>query len=419
MAGFGCSPRSYGSWETAVDDFVNEGDPERVRNTLDGLKWLIGQRLDDVELHLTLLRKYGSAYYALDRYESFAQWLTELHNQIAEHLGKPKLVYKHKNKAPNDSSQTPRYAASRPPPFRATAPPHFGRFPPFLPVVVIVGILCLLFGAYLLFRQSDTSPQGSGPRQKAALPSIQVAANRMWTDSGISLVKGDEVEITASGSVNIAAAGDGADKWIGPDGWGNTPVWYAPSGERHNYAYQTDSLGALRGKVGQRRPFKVGSSYRFVAANSGVLYLGVEDTNDSALYADNRGAFTCTIQRNRTSAQVTVLGTDNWKDSGLVVAKGQSVRVSATGSVVWDRNYPPVGPNGTFPANTVQQSTDFPIPSAGCGSLVMKIGSGLYAVGDGATVTPNDSGAVMFMVNDRYTFLSNNSGSFAVRIEVF
>jgi hypothetical protein len=86
--------------------------------------------------------------------------------------------------------------------------------------------------------------------------------------------------------------------------------------------------------------------------------------------------------------------------------------------VIWDAALPAVGPDGTFPASTVESPSDFPLPQAGCGSLVMRIGSSKYAVGSGASVVAQDDGSIQLIVNDRLQSLSNNSGSFTVDIRL-
>lgn len=121
-----------------------------------------------------------------------------------------------------------------------------------------------------------------------------------------------------------------------------------------------------------------------------------------------------------TSSKVNLIlnGTDNWKDSGLTVKKGQTVNVSASGSVVWDQDKPPVGPEGTYPANQVESPNDFPLPSAGCGSLLMRIGNEKFPVGARATITARDNGKIEFVVNDRTAYLFNNSGNFQIQVSI-
>jgi hypothetical protein len=115
---------------------------------------------------------------------------------------------------------------------------------------------------------------------------------------------------------------------------------------------------------------------------------------------------------------LTVLATESWKNSEITVRSGQRISVFASGRVVWDKMLPAVGPDGSYPANTVEQPNDFPLPSAPCGSLLMKVGSTIYPVGSSRTVTVNESGGLLFMINDRYNYLHNNSGSFQVELEV-
>jgi hypothetical protein len=113
---------------------------------------------------------------------------------------------------------------------------------------------------------------------------------------------------------------------------------------------------------------------------------------------------------------VVVQGTDRWKDTDIRVQKGQQIRISATGSVVWDTDSPAVNPDGSFPASTLESPSNFPMPDAKCGSLVMKVGSTKYAVGSNASVRAQEAGVIQLMVNDRIDYLWNNSGSFKVRI---
>ena len=292
------------------------------------------------------------------------------------------------------------------------------RLPLLALIGAIIGAIGIGLDIYSLSKRDVPAPIEQ-PLASTQTP-IVIPARNMWTDTGITLSEGQSVEITATGSVNIAADGDGASKWVGPDGWGNTPTWYSPTGARHQYFYETDSLGALRGKVGNGEPFKIGSYHKFVSPSSGVLYLGVEDTADKSLYMDNRGTFNCVIKSSRVtkSTNVQVLATDNWKNSGLVVTAGDELSISASGSVVWDQTLPAVGPDGTYPASTIEQPSDFPLPTAGCGSLIMKIGTRIYAVGSNNTVKASEAGSVLLMINDRYGYLHNNSGNFTVKVRV-
>lgn len=111
---------------------------------------------------------------------------------------------------------------------------------------------------------------------------------------------------------------------------------------------------------------------------------------------------------------------DRWFDTGITVVAGAVVRISARGSVTWappgGRNMSStVGPNGTRPPFESDKSR-FPAPDAGCGSLIMRIRTPVYSVGEGGLIQVNESGTIQLMVND--DVLSDNSGSFTVSIEI-
>lgn len=101
---------------------------------------------------------------------------------------------------------------------------------------------------------------------------------------------------------------------------------------------------------------------------------------------------------------VSLSARDRWFDTGIFVERGATVKLSATGSAVWA---PPggrdmsgtVGPNGTRPPFESDRDR-FPVPYAGCGALVMRIGSSTYLVGEKNSVKADESGTIRLMVND-------------------
>lgn len=111
---------------------------------------------------------------------------------------------------------------------------------------------------------------------------------------------------------------------------------------------------------------------------------------------------------------------DSWFDTGINAVGGTMIRIFATGRVTWA---PPraryaastVGPNGTRPPFDTDKAR-FPMPDAGCGSLIMRIGNSLYAVGEGGFIEVDESGSIKLMVNDDN--LSDNSGSFSIDVEL-
>jgi len=114
---------------------------------------------------------------------------------------------------------------------------------------------------------------------------FRVAANQRWTTTNITVRRGQSVQFSASGEVELAA--NGAVR-SGPSGSSNrdggAPIPGTPT-------------GTLIGRVdpGRQRvaanPFVIGAGGTVVMPNDGVLTLGV---NDGEL-SDNRGAFDVTV----------------------------------------------------------------------------------------------------------------------------
>lgn len=106
---------------------------------------------------------------------------------------------------------------------------------------------------------------------------------------------------------------------------------------------------------------------------------------------------------------------ESWRSTGVEVKRGQKVEIAAYGTVRWAQDgtaWTIVTPDGTA-APRLQK---FPHPDAGIGSLVMRIGKGVYPAGTAVTIEAEDDGVVEFMIND--DVLADNSGYFLVRVSV-
>jgi PA-IL-like protein len=275
----------------------------------------------------------------------------------------------------------------------------------WLPVIALIGVLCLALGIYSLLHKSNSAAVNSAT-SNTEIAQGQIFVNQPWTSVG--RFKG-KILVLMSGEANLHPR---LPK-LGPAGNAQPAESTYPLPGANVFS----SIAKHDGQVE-----KVGSSKEFYFPSETELFLGVNDEvgqQHGPGFSDNSGFWSYRILPVKPdSVQVVVLGTDKWKDSGLRVNKGQRITIAATGSVVWEQNQPAVGPSGTFPANTVQQPSDFPAPDAGCGSLLMKIGTTVHPIGAGDTITSTDSGAVLFMVNDRLNYLFNNSGSFTVKVDV-
>jgi len=113
-----------------------------------------------------------------------------------------------------------------------------------------------------------------------------------------------------------------------------------------------------------------------------------------------------------------IYGNAGWQSVHMRVTKGTWVSISASGSVTWDPTLPAVGVDGAaFSASGLQNSLDFPMPSAACGALIMRIGDTKYFVGSITKIQAQNDGEIEFMVNDRLNSLSDNNGSFMIEVK--
>lgn len=116
----------------------------------------------------------------------------------------------------------------------------------------------------------------------AAARTIQVAGNRAWTDTGLTVNAGDRVAFQASGEINYGRSpGQSANPDGGPD-------------RRPNYPDPSVPVGALLGKIGNSAPFAIGMQTQpLPMPASGRLMLGI---NDNEL-ADNSGSYTVVVTK--------------------------------------------------------------------------------------------------------------------------
>ena len=129
---------------------------------------------------------------------------------------------------------------------------------------------------------------GAGQRSVATSGTLleggatRVEANQPWTDTGISVKKGDRVAFRATGQIQWVQSGENA----GPDG--NDSV------RRQDYPVTAMPVGGLIGKVGSSGPFPIGSNTQsIVMPAAGRLMLGVNDN----VWTDNSGYFSVVITR--------------------------------------------------------------------------------------------------------------------------
>jgi hypothetical protein len=113
---------------------------------------------------------------------------------------------------------------------------------------------------------------------------VMVEANKQWTDTGITVRKGDRVAFQTTGTIKFGTADDMSAP---PDG---SPAANAPRGPQ--FPVPAVPVGALIFKVGTGAASPIGSNSQPITMPAdGRLYLGVNDDN----YSDNSGAFAVVI----------------------------------------------------------------------------------------------------------------------------
>jgi hypothetical protein len=133
--------------------------------------------------------------------------------------------------------------------------------------------------------ENAVATSGTNPaiNSTPAVPgAITVPANQPWTSTGISVRKGQVVNLTTTGEVQLS---DDVNDIANANG--------AKSGRMVTGSQlRSAPAGALIGKIGNGAPFGVGNQSSFVAPATGVLYLGVNDEN----HPDNKGNYQVVIR---------------------------------------------------------------------------------------------------------------------------
>src|SRR5262245_48116942 len=131
------------------------------------------------------------------------------------------------------------------------------------------------------YRGTGATANAVGTAGTAPAGAVQVPGNQAWTDSGLTVQRGDRVQFNTSGQIAFAQG-----QSAGPDG--------SEAARRGTYPVPAAPVGALIGRIGTGAPFGIGSQSQPIAMPASVrLMLGV---NDDEL-GDNSGAFTVVVTR--------------------------------------------------------------------------------------------------------------------------
>ncbi|MEZ5285995.1 MAG: hypothetical protein R2712_14535 [Vicinamibacterales bacterium] len=147
-------------------------------------------------------------------------------------------------------------------------------------------------GSERRFRMSEVARiyLGNYPRQSSATPpaaenvpagSVRLPANQQWTATNITIRRGDRVQFSAQGEIQLSA--DANDK-AAPAGSSRT----APNAPAPQLP-----AGALIGRIGGGAPFGIGNQTNpLPMPGAGPLWLGINDD----VVDDNAGAFVVSIR---------------------------------------------------------------------------------------------------------------------------
>jgi len=122
---------------------------------------------------------------------------------------------------------------------------------------------------------------GQPAQVPAGAQTVSVPANQPWTDTGITVQRGERIQFNASGDIMVSAQAS--------SGVGGSPI--QPGGR---LPLQTAGVGALIARVGNGAPFLVSNNTSPIPMPAnGRLQIGINDDN----HADNTGNFTVAISR--------------------------------------------------------------------------------------------------------------------------
>jgi hypothetical protein len=116
--------------------------------------------------------------------------------------------------------------------------------------------------------------------QEIAPGDIRVEANRDWTDTGITVRRGERLMFNSTGNINLAQGLSSGVNGTTATSSANYPVRNAPA-------------GTLIGRVGNSAPFVIGSQTELTMPANGRLQLGVNDDH----FGDNNGFYSVGVAR--------------------------------------------------------------------------------------------------------------------------
>ena len=127
-------------------------------------------------------------------------------------------------------------------------------------------------------------------------------------------------------------------------------------------------------------------------------------------------------QSQETAITVQVFANLGWQSTGLTVDRGDSLQIRVT-SGEWSDGESEATPNPGIGESWLicaeMQAAELclePLPTFAKGALVGMVGGHVFAIGEGSTVSPEDSGELRLRINDEDAALENNFGVLTIEI---
>ncbi|MFB6610775.1 CHAT domain-containing protein [Agromyces sp. NPDC056379] len=259
----------------------------------------------------------------------------------------------------------------------------------------------------------DQTGSGAVPAPRTSqTAAVAVPAADAWTPTGLDCSAGDDLDITATGTVlheeNPAST-------VPPDGLTD------PHFHQWNVAGLPDAnTVSLIGRVGEQAPyFVVGSEFHGFCPATGPLSLGINDVG----LEGNSGAFEASVvmtpvENLVSTAVVPVSARTTWTDVGLACSTGDLLRFVASGalqdSATPDRSS---GPGGT-PDFEPDWNVDG-LESVNHAALIGNIaGQAPFVVGTGAETACPQDGQLQLGINDDGSDGAEHIGEFTVGVAI-
>ncbi|MFA7380936.1 MAG: tyrosinase family protein [Bacteroidia bacterium] len=251
---------------------------------------------------------------------------------------------------------------------------------------------------------------------------FNVQSKLPWQSTGINIEKGSTVSISYASGEWTADPSDNAGQLYDANG---SPDIIVPASQPL-YPIVNKPMGGLIGRVNGGAPFFIGDGVitPFVVPNSvsGLLELCINDDLTGAYGAgltDNEGQITVNI-----SPVFKVQSTQPWQNTGISIAPGSTVVISATGGA-WtadpsDDGGTLYGANGSPDIIVPASQPLYPIVNVPMGALIGRVNGGTpFLIASGSVVPDNVSGPLELCINDDLTGaygagLKDNEGAITV-----